>query len=272
MNRLSHVFVALIILVLICQHSLGVKMKRPNSFKSSIMGNGNDGKFKNIKSDIVKNSQGKANGLTKSKLDLAHVFPWAAIDACVDAFWVKSKQSLLNRLVKVIFEEDQQAVVPKAFKDNPNKPNEFEPDSTSIIKHTAYLGPALRAENKALRTKAQATCKPTPNLSTTSLKNQRACKELLHNAPANLRYGVGVPNRNIIGDRLDFMGKNNGFTLSGKTRGLETKKEAEFRDFYEECYDDIDDWCEKQTRKYCETDNKGNLGIRSSSSPYKIVY
>jgi len=269
MNRISHVFVALIISVLTWQLSLGVKMKRPQNFFGSIMGNGNDGKFTNIKTDIVNHSG--LIGLQNANLDLAHVFPWAAIDACVDLYWVKSKQSKLNNLVKVIFQQDTEAVVTETFVDNPNVLNEFLPDSTSIIKHAAYLGSALKKENTALKTKAQAICKPTPNLSTTSLKNQRECKELLHNAPANLRFGAGVANRHIISDRLDFMGKSKSVTNNGKIRGIKTTKEDKLLQLYEECYADVSLWCNRKTRKYCESGRNG-FGLRSSSSPYKIIY
>jgi len=251
-------------------------MKRPTTFDKRIMGtiyNGKnkrktDGRFRAIKKAITKSSKSKAPLFKPGDGHLAHVFPWAAIDKCVDHYWGKTKD--LKDLVRAIFEVDTNAVAPKAFQQqSATTPTEFKADSKSFVQHSAYLGSSLVQENTDMETEALNFCQ-----ASSSSTAKEKCKKLLFNAPANLRFGDGKKNSEIS-DRLDFMGSKKSFSIPNTgLRGVETTKEAKLREIYEKCYQEVEQWCgseKSKTEHYCELHNK-SWGIRSSSSNYEYVY
>ena len=228
-------------------------LQRPD-FARTILGTGKgkDGKFKDIKKEIISKS---AATLHRNSLHLAHVFPWAAIDNCIERYW--HNQTKLNETVEKLFEIDMQAVVPKSWTNKrSSKTNEFIPDKNEIVSHEDYLGPKLVSINTNLLAEALKSCKKGSG----SL-NEDDCKEKLFNAPANLRFGLGRPNR-AISDRLDLM---------GDTNGRKTTKEVELIGIMEDCYSAIEWWCERRNR-YCVSDDQVEFGILSSSSYHQFVY
>ena len=246
------------VLLLVCgfhKPNPTLALERPD-FARAILGTGkgNDGKFKDIKKEIIGKSAAR---LLRNSLHLAHVFPWAAIDNCIERYWNERNQTALNETVEKIFEIDMQAVVPKSWtKKRNSKTNDFIPDSNEIVSHEDYLGPKLVSVNTDLLARALNVCQKF-----TGSLNEDKCKEFLFNAPANLRFGLGRPNR-AISDRLDLM---------GDTDGKKTTKEVALIGIMEDCYSDIEWWCTRRNQ-YCVSDDQGEFGIRSSSSYHQFVF
>ena len=234
--------------------------RRPSSFSSEIWGTGNgkDGKFWDIKKEIIDKSEPLKNNL--ATLHLAHVFPWAAIDECIREYTKSGYpgyQTNLTAIVEKIFEIDKQAVVPKSWTKKTNsETRDFIPDSKEIVLHDEYLGSNLESVNEQLLADALDVCKVG-----LGGPNAHNCKVLLHNAPANLRFGLDSHNR-AISDRLDLM---------GDTNGKKTTKEEDLITIMEDCYTTIGEWCGRRN-PYCVSDKQGKFGIRSSSSYHTFVY
>lgn len=249
MCRNMIVFVVFATVIFNVHPSLG--LARPNSFLGRIKGNGyNDNKFDHIKDGIIATSN--VNGINQNGLHLAHVFPWAGIDACVDEYWNNQNLQLKN-LVDTIFKPDNNAVAAKIWTKKTRRNGDNIPNKSSMKKHTStsYLGQNLKLENTDMLIRAHSVCKKGGK------KNE--CKVLLYNAPANLRFGLGKPNI-AISDRLDFMGDSNGRI---------TTKEHDLITIMEDCYLSIEDWCKIQNKaknEYCAFTNRNRFGIRSSSS------
>lgn len=219
---------------------------------SRIQGNGGDDKFRNIKKDII--SKTNIGSFNANSIHLAHVFPWAGIDECVDYYKQNNNGGRLTNFVTRIFGVDANAVVPQFWKKaNLNDDRSFTPQS--FVSHRNYLGVTLRAENTLMLNEALKDCvlNATP-------AQQRNCKYLLYNAPANLRFGLGEENI-TINDRLDLMGAIN---------GRRTTKEVALINEMNDCYDELPDWCIRNN-EYCGSTNNG-FKILSSSSNNPFVY
>lgn len=252
----SYVICSLVLVTVLlnCHPSLG--LTRPTNFHGSIMGNGiNDGKFDDIKNQIIISS---GTLLQHRDVHLAHVFSWAAIDFCVDQYWGKSNQNQqeLTSLVQAIYLIDSEAVTSQKWTKKRNiHSGDYIPDSNLMTNHSVYLGRDLTTINTANKTTAlQTEC-----ISGGTIIRQNNCKILLHNAPANLRFGLGTANI-VISDRLDLMGTR---------QGAATKKEKAIIEIYQKCFlkKTIETWCAiKNVTPYCLSGGRSAWAIRSSSS------
>ena len=230
-------------------------MTRP-SFDSRIIGNYGNLNFKSKKDEIVtitclENYGKKKEGdkwcerLLPGSLHLAHVFPWAAIDKCVDDL---DNQNTLDEFVKLIFKVDEEAIAPQQWLLERSPVSEELPMSDMPVPHTDYLYDLIDL-NKEMMGEALDNCKVGQNLD--------RCKKVLNSSPANLRFGYGKVN-GIIHDRLDLM---------GDTFGEMTKKERLLADFFAYCYMNLNLWCSRNTEiQYCKYDDSWEK-ILSSSHP-----
>ena len=113
------IFLAFLLAILTCDSSLGQGKKRPRPpFEGKIMSPAKKGKFNHIKDTVEANSDPR-HVLTKKPFatHLAHVFPWSAIDECVEFY--KNNKAKLREMIDLIFKIDSDARVNKAFKNAP---------------------------------------------------------------------------------------------------------------------------------------------------------
>lgn len=218
--------------------------------------------------------------LQPNDIHLAHVFPWSAIEECVDKYWgpTAAPQNVkgLNDFIKLIFKVDTVAQVPTRFDRSENPViNSFtdqanylagmpvmkvDPKTKKSIKVGDMLTTNTQMENKALNI---VTLK---HSSYSVQKNKKQLKRLLNSAPANLRLASGVSNVDIS-DRLDPLG-NKQEKLTTKEQDLNGK----FGRGIGACaakYQDIVAVC-KGGAAYCHSKANG-LYVSSSSSRSKLV-